>query len=225
MAEETTQTTPSTESIQPAPGQPASAQPANSVYHIVAFTFPGEHRAEEVMKTARSFAADAGMKVVASAVVEVNEKGKTKVHQPGRGGVGTTAGLLTGGLLGLIGGPAGLLVWAAGGALIGGIAGKHLGRVLPQDALEELGQQMAPNSSAILIIVQDRVAEAAIDEMKGYNAQIVTLTVGDQLSGEIAQYVAGQASGPEGEGPEGTGSNPGQAAEPAEPANGQAKTA
>ena len=99
---------------------------------------------------------------------------------------------MTGGLLGLIGGPAGLLVWAAGGALLGGVAGKYLGRNLPQETLKELGQSMDPNSSAILAIAEDKNAKAVIDEMEGYNARIITLTVGDQLSGEIAQYVAAE---------------------------------
>jgi uncharacterized membrane protein len=170
---------------------------SNSVYHIVAFTFPGKDRAAEVMSSAKLDAKAAGLKIVASAVVEVNDKGKTHIHQPGRGGLGTTAGLITGGLLGLVGGPAGLLVWAAGGALLGGVAGKYLGRNLPEEPLRELAQQMEPNTSAILIIAQDKNAEAVIDEMKGYNAKIITLTVGDQVSGEIAQYVAAEVSAPE----------------------------
>ena len=53
---------------------------------------------------------------------------------------------------------------------------------------------MDPNSSAILAIAEDRNAKAVIDEMEGYNARIITLTVGDQLSGEIAQYVAAEVS-------------------------------
>ena len=82
-------------------------------------------------------------------------------------------------------------------ALMGGIAGKYLGRNLPQDALKQLGQQMEPNSSAILAIAEDKNAESVINGMEGYNANIVTLTVGDQLSGEIAQYVAAEVDMPE----------------------------
>ena len=174
-----------------------SEQETASVYHILAFTFPGKDRAGEVAKTLKIGAKDAGLKIVAGAVIEVDERGKTTVHQPGRGGMGTTLGLVTGGVLGLIGGPAGLLVWAAGGALMGGIAGKYLGRNLPQDALKQLGQQMEPNSSAILAIAEDKNAESVINGMEGYNANIVTLTVGDQLSGEIAQYVAAEVDMPE----------------------------
>ena len=174
-----------------------SEQETASVYHILAFTFPGKDRAAEVAKTLKIGAKDAGLKIVAGAVIEVDERGKTHVHQPGRGGMGTTLGLGIGTVLGLVGGPAGLLVWAAGGALMGGVAGKYLGRNLPQDALKQLGQQMEPNSSAILAIAEDKNAESVINGMEGYNANIVTFTVGDQLSGEIAQYVAANVELPE----------------------------
>lgn len=183
-----------------------SEQQSASVYHILAFTFPGKDRAAEVAKTLKIGAKDAGLKIVAGAIIEVDERGKTHVTQPGRGGMGTTLGVLAGGLLGLVGGPAGLLVWAAGGALLGGVAGKYLGRSLPQDELKQLGQQMDPNTSAILAIAEDKDAESVINSMEGYNANIVTFTVGDQLSGEIAQYVAAEVELPEEE----------AAAEPAE---------
>ncbi len=87
--------------------------PQNAVYHMLAFTFPGKDRASEVAKSLKLDAKEAGMKIIASAVIEVDERGKTHVHQPGRGGRGTTLGLMTGGLLGLLVWAAGLLVWAA----------------------------------------------------------------------------------------------------------------
>ncbi|MCW5882627.1 MAG: DUF1269 domain-containing protein, partial [Anaerolineae bacterium] len=157
----------------------------NTVYHIIAFAFPGQKRADEVVDDLKSSAKAANMKIVTSAVVEVDPKGKTHVDETGHGTAGTAVGLVTGGLLGLIGGPAGLLVWALGGAVIGGVAGKRAGQVIPKEDLEALGRQLPPNSSAFIVIVEDRDAEAAIDAMQGYNAQVVTLTIGDQVSGEI----------------------------------------
>ena len=52
---------------------------------------------------------------------------------------------------------------------------------------------MVPDSSAFLLLVEDIESEAVVDSMKGYNANVVTLTVGDDLSGQIASYVAGEA--------------------------------
>jgi len=159
-------------------------------YNIVAFCFDGRNTAEQILKEARKSAVSEGYKIVAQAVVEKNKKGKVSVKEAGKGGVGATVGAVGGGLLGLIGGPAGLLAWTVGGAVVGGIAGKHLGQPISKGDLKELGQSLAPDSSAVLMLLEDIWSEDAINSMSGYNANVVTLTVGDELSGQIAQYVA-----------------------------------
>jgi uncharacterized membrane protein len=173
-----------------------SKESPNTVYHILAFVFADRNTALEVSKAIKSSAKPGGYKIIANAVVEVDDKGKPHVHEAGHGGWGTGAGLVAGGLLGLIGGPAGLLVWAVAGGAIGGIMGKYMGRAIPADDLKALAAQMQPNSSAILAMVEAKADEALIDEMKGYNAKVVTLTVGDELSGEIDQAVVAEVSGP-----------------------------
>jgi uncharacterized membrane protein len=57
--------------------------------------------------------------------------------------------------------------------------------------LKEPGRALAPDSSAVLLLLQDIWSEEAIDSMSGYNANVVTLTVGDELSGQLDQYLAG----------------------------------
>jgi len=148
-----------------------------------------------VSKELRASAKPAGYKVIANAVVEVDDKGKAHVHEAGHGGWGTGVGAMTGGALALIGGPAGLLIWAVAGGAIGGILGKHMGRAIPADDLKQLATQMQPNTSAILAMVEDTATEQVIGDLQGYNAQVVTLTVGDEVSGEVAQAVAVQVEG------------------------------
>ena len=53
-------------------------------------------------------------------------------------------------------------------------------------------------SSAVDFVVFKTDTEDAVDSMSGYNAQVVTLTVGDELSGEIAQFAAGAVADDEG---------------------------
>ena len=163
-----------------------------AVYHILAFCFTDQSTAGEVAKEVRQSQKLDTYRVVVEAVVEVDEKGKTHIHEPGRGGLGTTLGLVTGGILGLIGGPAGLLAWTIAGGVIGGVAGKYLGRAIPAAELKALGDQMEPNSSAFLAIVEDVDAQNVINDMEAFKANVVTLTVGDEMSDQIAQIVAGQ---------------------------------
>ena len=170
----------------------------SGVYNIVAFCFDGQDTAKQTLKDAKKAGALEGYYVVAQAIVEQDEKGKVHIQEPGRGGVGATVGAVAGGLLSLIGGPAGLLAWTVGGAVIGGVAGKYLGRPIAKGDLKEIGEALSPDSSAVLMLLEDIYAEVAVDSLSGYNAQVVTLTVGDELSGEIAQFAAGAVSDDDG---------------------------
>jgi hypothetical protein len=57
---------------------------------------------------------------------------------------------------------------------------------------------MSPDTSAFLLLLEDKVSEEVIRSMSGYSANVVTLTVGDELSGQIASYVAGAATDDQG---------------------------
>ena len=165
----------------------------SAVYNILAFVFDGQGTAKQNLKDAKSAGAFEGYEIVAQAIVEQDPKGKVHIHEPGHGVWGAVIGGTVGGLLGLIGGPVGVLALAASGAAVGGVAG-HLDRAIPKDDLEEIGEAMTPNTSGILLLLEDTYSEAAVDSMSGYNANVVTLTVGDELSGQIAQYTAGEAT-------------------------------
>ena len=169
-----------------------------AVYNIVAFNFDGRDTAKQTLKEAKKAGALDDYAVVVEAIVEQDEKGKVHFHEPGHGILGGAGGAVAGGLLGLIGGPAGLLAWTVGGAVVGGVAGKYLGRPISKGDLKEIGAAMSPDSSAFLLLLEDMYTEDVVSSMSGYNANVVTLTVGDELSGEIASYVAGEVSDDQG---------------------------
>ena len=177
----------------------------SAVFNILAFNFDGEKTAAETVKEIKKSGALDGQAIVAESIVSVNEKGKVHIHEPGHGILGGTIGAVGGGLLGLIGGPAGLLAWTVGGAVVGGAAGKYLGRPFSKGDLKEIGEAMVPDSSAFLLLVEDIESEAVVDSMKGYNANVVTLTVGDELSGQIAAFAAGEAHDDQGNAVAGAG--------------------
>jgi uncharacterized membrane protein len=167
-----------------------------SIYHIIMFAFAGQETAGGVMKEILASRKEGGYKVIAQAVVEKDSKGKVHFHEPGRGGVGATLGVVAGGVLGVIGGPVGLLAWTVAGGVIGGTAGHYLGRAVKPEDLQKIGNALDLNSSAILVLAEDTYSESVVDSMAGYNANVLTITVGDQVSGEIAQYVAADIQTP-----------------------------
>jgi uncharacterized membrane protein len=162
----------------------------SAVYNILAFVLAGQDTAKQTFDDAKYAAVLAGYDIAAQAWVSQNEKGKVHIHEPGRGTKGAVIGGAIGGGLALIGGPVGVLALAASGATIGGVAG-HLDRVISKGDLKEIGDALTPDSSAMLLLLEDTYSEGVINDMSGTNANVVTLTVGDDLSGEIAQYTAG----------------------------------
>src|SRR2546423_15303310 len=104
----------------------------NKVYTILAFVFAGEKRAHEVASEVkwdtRAAADEMGMKIISRAVVAVDARGKTHVHETAHGTKGAAIGAVTGGLLSLIGGPAGCAgEGGRGGRLRGHCRGKIRG--------------------------------------------------------------------------------------------------
>ncbi len=167
---------------------------SSNLFNILAFTFDGQDTAKKTVKEIRASGALDDQHVVAQIIVEQDEKGKVHVHETGRGGMGAVVGGAAGGLLSLIGGPVGFLSWVVGGAVVGGVAGKYLGRPIKQGDLKEIGEALSPDSSGFLLLVEDIYSEAVVDSLSGVNANVITLTVGDELSGEIAQFVAGEVA-------------------------------
>ncbi len=162
----------------------------SQAYRVLAIEFTGQDRAKQVADLVNKYQKSAGIKVKAWAVVEVDDKGKAHVKQSGHGGVGTATGMGIGALLGLIGGPAGLLVWALGGALVGGLAGKYMGHQFDSDEIKALAASMEPNTSGLIVIAEDKVVENLTDELSDSGGQFVSVTLGSQLTGELANVQA-----------------------------------
>lgn len=161
-----------------------------AAYHLVAVEFEGQDRARQVVDLVRSEQRGGNYKVAAWAVLEVDGKGKSHVTQSGHGKRGAAVGAGAGVVLGLIGGPIGLLTWALGGALVGGLVGKSAGQPFDSNALKAIGAGMLPNTSALVVIINDKAMEQFAAEMSMPDAQLITVSVGSQLSGELGQLVA-----------------------------------
>jgi len=161
----------------------------SSIYDILVFSFTDTHTADEVVNELKASQKLGGYKVVAEAVVIREADGSVHIHEPGEGGKGATIGAVVGGAIGLLGGPVGVLWLAAAGGALGGVAGHFAGRSIPADDLKKIGEQLQPNSSAFLALVEDTDAEAVLNSMSDIQANVVTVTLGDELSGTVAQAV------------------------------------
>ena len=164
-----------------------------AVYHVVGFTFTGKDRAKEVVKEARNSGVLEGLKVINSAMIARDEDGKVKFSEirgmSTKKGFGVGAGVGT--LLAVIGSGGLLLTAAAGGAVGAAIAKRRDKKVLKKEFVE-LTDAMPNDSSAVLALVENKELEGVIDDMDGFNATVVTVTLGDEESGIVDTMLAGE---------------------------------
>ncbi len=167
------------------------------VYTVLAFCFTNRSTAREVLKELKAAKKLEELHIAAEAVVEVDDKGKSHVRQKGRGGVGAAVGMMAGEALALLGGPAGLLAFAAVGGAIGGAAGHFADRAFSKDDLARLKDQLSPNSSALLTMAKEADTERIKTRMTGYPATVVTLALGAEASQAVATETQTQGTGKE----------------------------
>ena len=130
-----------------------------------------------------------GFKVVTEAIVERDASSEVKVHEPGRGRLGAAVGAVGGGVLGLVGGPIGLFWMLVGGGVAGGLIGHFVGRAVPVDEMRKVGDSLPNDSSGIFLLLEDQEAEKAIKSLEGIQADALTIDLGDELSGVVAETV------------------------------------
>jgi uncharacterized membrane protein len=62
-----------------------------------------------------------------------------------------------------------------------------MGHGFDSDQLKAIGSGMEPNTSALVVIIEDTGMAKFASEMGTPDAQIVTVSIGSQLSGELEQ--------------------------------------
>ncbi len=153
-------------------------------YTVLALCFTDRARGAEVLKQLKADKVLDAPQVVAHALVEVDDHGKTQLHQHGRGGVGASAGIVAGEALALLGGPVGLLAMAVAGGAIGGAVGHFVDRAFSKEDLARLKDHLLPNSSAILTTAKDTETARLTSAGQALGAAVVTLIVEDEAANE-----------------------------------------
>jgi uncharacterized membrane protein len=108
--------------------------------------------------------------------------------------VGTASGSLIGMLIGVLGGPVGLLLGWGAGALMGGAF--DIDRAVTSDeALTVLGQAIPPESTAVIASVEEPAAEVIDSEMKKLDGEVTRRPVAEVMAElEVAEEAADAAA-------------------------------
>lgn len=119
------------------------------------------------------------------AVLHVREDGKAKFVESKDWGAGR--GALLGGVIGIIGGPIGIL---AGGS-VGALASKLRDSGFKNDQLEQLGKSLTPNSSAVALEIAADAVPTAEQFLKTLGAQEVVV---QDVDTNVANIFADEAA-------------------------------
>jgi uncharacterized membrane protein len=122
---------------------------------ILVSVFDTETMAFEGLTALKDLHRDGDITLYASTVIAKDPSGTVQVRQAAdRGPIGTLVGIVTGGLVGLLGGPAGVAV----GAYVGGFGGLmydlfHVG--VSMDFVDEVSESLIPGKAAVVADIDE----------------------------------------------------------------------
>jgi uncharacterized membrane protein len=150
---------------------------------VVGFTEPS--KAYQALSVLKECDADGRIGLESAAVVERTAAGELRYPESADnvGPVGVASGSLIGMLVGVLGGPVGVLLGWGAGAMMGGAF--DVDRAVTSDeALTVLGQAIPPGSTAVIASVEEPAVEVIDGEMKNLGGEVTRRSAGEVM-GEL----------------------------------------
>jgi len=136
---------------------------------LVVAVYDGQDTATQVFKTMRSAQSSTGERIESYAVVSKDIKGKVRVRDQRKTDAGV--GAAVGGVIGLLGGPIGVAVGASAGGAVGYLTGDAVG--ISRESVESMRQSLTPDSSALVVVLNDRWVQDVERDLNQANARAV----------------------------------------------------
>lgn len=153
---------------------------------LIVAAFQDEKSASEALIMLKQAKREKLIGIVDAAVLRKDEKGKLHIKETADmgGGKGAALGGVAGAAIGLIAGPA-LLVPAAVGALVGGLAAKLRDSGFSDQRLKTIGEGMTPGSSAIIAVVEHKWVAEVEKAMREVGADAVTAALSADIAAQL----------------------------------------
>lgn len=169
----------------------STAVPATSDADLWAFAFDSSLRAQEALLAAMRLVARTHLQLEDAAIV-AKVRGRVRITQTkdvstSQGAVG---GAWLGVLAGLFLGPGGPLVGGALGAAAGGLFAKLRDIGIDDDAMRQMGEELAEGEAALFLLVADCHRLRALHEASRFPARILASTADPELVEEVRGRLA-----------------------------------
>jgi uncharacterized membrane protein len=163
--------------------------------NVVVVRFAEASKAYQALSVLKDCDASGRIDLDSAAVVERTEAGELLIPESADNFdlAGTAGGSLIGMLVGVLGGPVGVLLGWGTGALMGGAF--DVDRALTSDeALTVLGRAIPPGSTAVMASVEEPAAEVIDGEMKKLDGEVTRRPVADVMAELEASEEAADAA-------------------------------
>jgi len=150
---------------------------------FTAYIFQGANTAQNVLEKLENLDEDY-LWIDDVAVVSKKKNGRLHIHstwaQDDMGASGFGWGAFTGALLGLIASPASALAGAALGGSLWGLFGLTMDEILDDPKLDEFGKKLQNNTSALVLVTDEKNANSYEVAMEPYEGEIVKVNIDDK---------------------------------------------
>lgn len=159
---------------------------------MLAIRFDDPLKAQECLLAMVRLAQKDIIKIEDAAIIDKDSSGKIRLRQskdvnPGQG---ATSGGLYGGLIGLIGGPIGMLAGGALGAAAGGLWGKLRDIGIDDDHMKEMGERILPGENLLFLLLEDINAAVFLREMRRFDGMLFQSTASDTFDAQLEEALA-----------------------------------
>lgn len=153
---------------------------------LIVAAFQDETTAKQALKALKEAQKEKLVKIENAAVLRKDEKGKLHIQETADmgGKKGAVLGGVAGAAIGLIAGPL-LVVPAAVGALVGGLAAKLRDSGFSNARLETLGQGLKPGTSAIVAVVEHTWVAQVEEALANAKADLLTAAISADISEQL----------------------------------------
>jgi uncharacterized membrane protein len=153
---------------------------------LIVAAFQDEQSANQALKMLKEAKRERLIGIVDAAVLRKDANGKLHIKETADmgGGKGAAIGGVTGAAIGLIAGPV-LVVPAAVGALIGGLAAKLSDSGFKNERLRTIGESLKPGSSAIVAVVEHTWVAEVEKAMAEAGADAVTAALSADIANQL----------------------------------------
>ena len=163
---------------------------------VVAIAYPDERRAAEALEAIKRLHAAGAIDLEDAVAASKNAEGAVKLDGAiSRTAEGTAAGLVLGTMVGLV--FLAPVLGAAFGVVSGALAGKLADVYHVDDFVLEVGSNMPPGSSAILMLVRGPAAdpERVLAELRHYGGTVIRTTLPDDAEARLRAALGPPAAG------------------------------